>query len=166
MTSHHDGVPPTAERLADLEAIRSLAIAYGYAIDDQDWDRWAALFTPDAHIDYRSSAGIAGTTPELREWLPGAMSAMDWSMHSVLTHEIAFTGPDTATGRAHLFNRNGVTWEGEAEVLDVSGLYLDEYVRTPDGWRFSQRVEQSLAIVGGGFAAMLRSMIAGAQAGG
>ncbi|HMQ26323.1 MAG TPA: nuclear transport factor 2 family protein, partial [Acidimicrobiales bacterium] len=83
-----------------------------------------------------------------------------WTMHSILTHEIHFTGPDEATGRVHVFNRNGVEWEGASEILDVGGFYRDEYVRVGAAWRFRSRYEDTVYLDGGGFAAMLREMIA------
>jgi len=158
-----DGQVPEPARLADLSAIRDLAVAYAGAVDDADWARWQALFTPDARIDYTSSGGIVGTPAEVAAWMPGAMSVFTWTIHSILTHEVHFTAADRATGRVHLFNRNGVEWEGAPEILDVGGFYVDEYARVGDAWRFTSRVEQTLYLEGGGFAAMLRGMLAGSQ---
>lgn len=158
-----DGQVPDAGRMADVLAIQQLAVAYAGAVDDVDWVRWEALFTPDARIDYTSSGGIAGTPAEVRAWMPGAMSIFTWTMHSIYTHEIHFTGVDTATGRVHLFNRNGVDWEGESEILDVGGFYEDDYVLVDGCWRFRRRVERTIYLDGGGFASMLREMIAGRQ---
>ena len=90
--------------------------------------------------------------------MPDAMSAFAWSLHSVLTHEIRFTSESTATGRVHLFNRNGIDWNGKLEICDVGGRYLDEYRREGDVWRFSRRVEESLYITGGEFAALVRDL--------
>ena len=134
-----DGRVRTPERQGDVLAIQELVVAYGHAVDDRDWTRWEALFTPDAHIDYLHSGGIAGTPAELAAWMPDALSMFTWSLHSVHTHEIAFTGPEIATGRLHLFNRNGLEWNGRPELFDVGGRYLDEY-RVVDGhWRFARR---------------------------
>jgi len=155
-----DGRVPDPARLGDVAAIRDLAIAYAHAVDDRDWARWQALFVPDAHIDYRHSGGIAGTPAEVAAWLPGAMSVFRFSLHSILTHEIRFRGPDTATGRVHLFNRNGLDWEGRFELCDIGGLYLDDYVRVGDHWRFARRVEHSHYVTGGAFAAVVRDLAA------
>ena len=57
-----------------------------------DWDRWLGVFTPDAHVGYTSSGGIAGTATELRAWLPDALALFSWSMQAVLTHEVRFDG--------------------------------------------------------------------------
>ena len=155
-----DGQIPSAERLADVVAIQDLAIAYGHAVDDRDWTRWRALFTNDAELDYTHSGGIAGGIEEVTAWMPGGLSLFRWSLHSVFTHEVRFTGPDTATGRAHLLNRNGVEWEGTVEIFDVGGLYLDEYRRVGDAWRFTRRAERSHYITGGRFAELVRNLAA------
>ena len=155
-----DGAIPGPARQADVLAIRDLAIAYGFAVDDRDWDRWKSLFTSDARIDYTHSGGIAGTLEQVAAWLPDAMSVFAWSLHSILTHEIRFTGGGTATGRVHLFNRNGVEWEGTRELCDVGGVYLDEYRRDGDRWRFTSRVEDIRYVTGGAFAALVRDLAA------
>ena len=153
-----DGLVRTPARQGDVLAIQELVVAYGCAVDDRDWTRWEALFTPDAHIDYLHSGGIVGTPAQLAAWMPDALGLFAWSLHSVLTHEIRFTGPDTATGRVHLFNRNGLEWQGRPEIFDVGGRYLDDYRRTGDTWRFSRRVEETLYVTGGEFAAVVRDL--------
>lgn len=153
-----DGRVPSPERQGDILAIQDLAVSYGHAVDDRDWQRWRALFTDDAELDYTHSGGIAGPIAEVAAWMPDALSAFTWSLHSVFTHEVRFTGADTATGRVHLFNRNGIEWNGRAELCDIGGLYLDDYRRVGDAWRFSRRVEQSHYITGGDFAALVREL--------
>ncbi len=156
MENSQDAVVLDAERQADVLAIKDLAIAYAHSVDDRDWVRWEALFVPDAHIDYLSAGGIAGTPSELAAWMPDALAAFKWCLHSMFSHEIRFLDDDHATGRVHVFNRNGVEWDGEPEILDVGGVYVDRYVRVGDAWRFAQRVEQIKYITGGRFADMVR----------
>jgi hypothetical protein len=138
--------------LEDRALIGDLVVAYAFAIDERDWKAFEALFTPDAHIDYRSAGGIAGTPAVVAAWMPQAISLFTWTLHSVLTHRLAATGPDTATGSLHMFARHGLTFDGASEVMDVSGVYHDQYVRTPAGWRFAARREHTLSITGGRFA--------------
>jgi hypothetical protein len=157
-----DGAILEPGRVADHLAIQDLATAYAHAVDDRDWARWEALFTPDAHIDYTAAGGIAGTPAEVGAWMPGAMAIFTFTLHTTATHEIRFTGPDTATGRVHVFNRNGVEWEGAAEIFDVSAVYEDTYRRVGDAWRISGRTERTLCLTGGRFADAIRSSIAGA----
>ena len=156
-----DGAVLSAARVADVLAIQDLATAYAYAVDDGDWVRWEGLFTPDARIDYTAAGGIAGTPAEVAAWMPEAMAVFTFCLHTTATHEIRFTGPDTAVGRVQVFNRNGIEWEGTAEVFDVSAIYVDTYCRVGDAWRISGRTEQTLCMTGGRFAELMRSALAG-----
>lgn len=65
MTGDGDGAVLEPARVADHLAIQDLATAYAHAVDDGDWPRWEALFTPDALIDYTAAGGIAGTPAEI-----------------------------------------------------------------------------------------------------
>jgi len=155
-----DGRVHPSERIADVLAIQDLATSYAHAVDDLDWPRWQALFVPDARIDYTSAGGIEGTPAELAAWMPSALSVFDFSMHTTSTHEIRFTGADTATGRVHVFNRNGVHWQGAAEIVDVGAVYDDTYRRVGDAWRFASRIEHTKYITGGAFADLIREAAA------
>lgn len=155
-----DGVVLEPARMADHLAIQDLATAYAYAVDDGDWARWEALFTPDARIDYTAAGGIAGTPTEVAAWMPDAMAVFTFSLHTTAAHEIRFTGPETATGRVHVFNRNGIEWEGASEIFDVSAIYADNYRRVGGAWRISGRTEQTLCMTGGRFADLMRSSLA------
>jgi hypothetical protein len=153
-----DGMVPDLARLADRAAIEELATAYAYAVDDRDWVRWESLFRPEGLINYESAGGITGTPSELAVWMPDAMAIFDFCLHTTTTHEIRFIDPDAAIGRVHVLNRNGVRWEGEAEIVDVSAIYHDRYVRADGRWWISERVEQTLCITGGRFADLIRGM--------
>lgn len=152
-----DGQVLGAERVADRLAIGDLVTAYAYAIDDGDWVRWEALFLPDAHIDYTSAGGIAGSPAELAAWMPEAMAVFTFTLHTTSTHEVRFLGDDDAAGRVHVFNRNGAIWEGRSEVVDVGAIYEDTYRRVDDGWRFARRVEHTAYIEGGALADLIRA---------
>ncbi len=162
---HSDGRIPEPGRLADRAAIQDLATAYAYAVDDRDWTRWEALFLPDALVDYSSAGGIAGTPAEVAAWIPGAMAIFAFCLHTTSTHEINFTGPDHAEGRVHVFNRNGVEWEGRPELFDVGAVYHDTYARHGDVWRIAGRVEHTTYVAGGAFADMIRGIARAAQTG-
>ena len=54
----------------------------------------------------------------------------------------------------HDYRDPGSPWvgKGPAGMKDVIGVYHDRYVRTPAGWRFAARREQTLSFTGGRFA--------------
>jgi hypothetical protein len=146
-------------RLDDRAGIEQLTIAYAYAVDDEDWDAFESLYVPDARIDYRSAGGIAGSPAEVAAWMAGASEMFSWSMHSMSTQRVVFTGPDSASGSLHVFARYGLVWEDVEELMDVSAVYHDTYVRTEAGWRFASRREQTLAVTGGRFADLVRTTL-------
>jgi hypothetical protein len=153
-----DGEILDGRRQGDVLAIRDLAISYAHAVDDRDWVRFEALWLPDAVIDYTRSGGIVGSPAQVAAWMPDAMAIFTFCLHSISTHEIRFTGEDTATGRVHVFNRNGVEWEGAAEMVDVGGHYADDYRQVEGHWRFARRVEHTSYVSGGKFADVVRRM--------
>lgn len=157
-TDGHDGRILDPARVADHLAVQDLATSYANAVDDRDWVRWEALFVPDGYVDYRSAGGIAGSPAEVAAWMPGAMSVFTFCLHSTSTHEIRFTGPDSAVGRVHVFNRNGVEWQGAPELFDVGAVYEDVYARAGDRWRIARRIEHTVYVDGGGFARMILDM--------
>ena len=146
-------------RLEDRARIEQLTIAYAYAVDEKDWGAFEALYVPDATIDYRSAGGIVGTPAEVAAWMAGASEMFSWSTHSMSTQRIVFTGPAAATGSMHVFARYGLVWQDAEELLDVSAVYHDAYVRTASGWLFASRREQTNAVTGGRFADLVRTTL-------
>jgi hypothetical protein len=145
--------------LEDRALIGDLVVAYAFAVDERNWQAFEALFVPDARIDYASAGGIAGTPAEVAAWMPQAMSFFTWTMHSIYTHRLQAVGADSVRGSLHVLARHGVVFDGANEVMDVSGVYQDEYVRTAAGWRFQARREDTYGVTGGRFAAMVAARI-------
>ncbi|HLT15827.1 MAG TPA: nuclear transport factor 2 family protein [Acidimicrobiales bacterium] len=127
-----------AQALWDKLEIHELLARYGRAVDDRDWDLYRSLFTPDAHIDYTSAGAIAGTVDEVVAYLRDALGAMPWTQHYLTNVEVDLDG-DEATARAMFFNPLQIP--GLAEPSSCGGWYLHRLVRTPDGWRSRQLVE-------------------------
>ena len=129
------------QELSDRLEIDDLLTRYANALDDRDWERWAACFTADARIDYTAAGGIQGSLPEVRAWLEQVMPGFKMTQHLVTNKEIRLDG-DTATCRSCLFNPMGVAdGDGMMVVLEC-GTYRDRLVRTAAGWRIAERVEQ------------------------
>jgi hypothetical protein len=147
--------------LEDRALIGDLVIAYAYAVDERNWHAFEALFTPDAKIDYASAGGVTGSPAEVAAWMPQALSFFTWTMHSVFSHRIEMTGADRAKGSLHVVARHGLLWEGKNEIMDVAGIYRDEYARTPNGWRFAARREDTMCFSGGKFAEIAASRVRG-----
>jgi len=120
----------------EIEALRS------DSIDAQmmdDYDRYASLFTPDGvwrvpavNAEFTGREEIRAGIKRLKEEL--------WEFLVQTTHPgtIQLDG-DTASGRAYVltFGR----FRDGGSHLNYS-VYHDRYQRTPDGWKFAERVDE------------------------
>ncbi len=124
------------QAVADRIEIEALRGEFTDAIMMHDYDGFAALFTQDGtwRIPY-IHAELVG-----REEIRAGIERMQglWDYFVQITHPgtIQLTG-DTAVGRAYI-SELGRKRDGSSE-LNYS-LYHDRYQRTPDGWKFIERV--------------------------
>jgi ketosteroid isomerase-like protein len=134
------GTRPGADQLAplrfgpmpsvteDRDEILQLLYRYNHAIDSGDAEGWADTFTEDAVFDaFGGGEVITG-----REGLLAFAASVQGIRHVVMNPLIDVSG-DTAKVRAYLMFLMGATIAGV-------GVYDDEVVRTPQGWRFAKRV--------------------------
>jgi hypothetical protein len=129
------------QEISDRLELQDLAVRYSTSVDRQDWALYESLFTPDAVIDYTAVGGVRGGPHEVAEWLAGTMPTFPVYQHLVSNVELSIDG-DTATGRAMLFNPMGCRTPDGVQVALIGLWYNDKFRRTPDGWRFTERVEE------------------------
>ena len=130
------------QQISDRLSLEQLVIDYANAIDERAYHRLDEVFTADAYIDYRAMGGIDGPYPKIRDWLPQALASSPADMHFVGNFSCRVDG-DTATGSTACFNPMEVPRpEGGSDVMFLGLWYLDRFVRTPQGWRISERVER------------------------
>lgn len=130
------------QEISDRLEIQDLFARYSFAIDERDWDALDAIFTPDARIDYSETGGAVGSFAEIKAWLPKALERFPMFQHMVATTKLDIAG-DTARSRTILFNPMTYRAEnGEDQVFFIGLWYRDKLVRTPAGWRISERYEE------------------------
>ncbi|MCH7599245.1 MAG: nuclear transport factor 2 family protein [Myxococcales bacterium] len=133
----------TLEHLIDRQEIDDLLTRYATSVDTKDWDLYETCFTEDAFIDYESAGGIKGKRPEVRAWLEKVMVIFPMTQHVVCNRVIEIDG-DKATARSVFYNPMALPGEGKAQSLFIDGgYYNDQLVRTADGWRITERIEES-----------------------
>ncbi len=138
----------TVRELADRIAIDDLLIRYSTATDTRDWSLLDTCFTRDAHLDYTASGGIEGSYPEVRGWLERALAPFAVTVHYVTNSAVELDG-DRATARTALYNPMGFkNPDGSLHVFTIGAYYVDELVRTADGWRIAKRVEEAAFLDG------------------
>ncbi|HEY6649590.1 MAG TPA: nuclear transport factor 2 family protein [Mycobacterium sp.] len=128
------------EEISDRFEIQQLLIDYSTAIDSRRFDDLDRVFTPDAYIDYRAMGGIDGRFPEVKAWLAQVLPNFPAYAHMLGNFDVRVDG-DTASSRTICFNP--MVLGGEQNQILYCGLwYDDEFIRTPEGWRMSRRVEE------------------------
>lgn len=133
----------TLQEISDRLEIQALISAYAYAIDQRDFARLDAIFTPDAYIDYRAMGGIDGLYPEVKHWLRPALAPFPSYQHLVASTDLQLAG-DRAYARTACFNPMEVVLpEGRTQIMLLGLWYVDNLVRTAVGWRINKRVQQS-----------------------
>jgi hypothetical protein len=132
------------EEISDRFEIQQLLIDYSTAIDQKRFDDLDRVFTPDAYIDYRVTGGIDGRFPEVKAWLKEVLPNFPAYYHMVSNIDIRISydaAGDSASSRAICFNPMVFNAE-QKQILFVGIWYVDEFVRTAQGWRMSKRVEE------------------------
>jgi hypothetical protein len=122
----------------DMILIHQLLGRYGHAIDARDWDALAALFTPDAAIDY-----IGGTGTVERH---GRQSIVEWfrqvdADHPPAHHVTNIVVDELAdpAGEVPVHSKFIAPFTQEAHIPKrlYGGDYHDRVVKTGDSWQFS-----------------------------
>ena len=132
----------TLEQLSDKIELQELCWRYSHAIDSRQFDDLDSIFTADAYIDYTAMGGPEGHYPEIKQFLADTLPNFPDYYHLNANLQITLNG-DSASGRVMCFNPMGVPVGEDRPHMMLLGLfYVDEYVRTDDGWRIARRIEE------------------------
>jgi ketosteroid isomerase-like protein len=128
------------QAIADRVEIEALRGEYTDAAMMADYDRISSLFTEDGALRWPAVDDLPGRTfvgrQEIRDGIEQGQALLDYFVQTTHPGAIKLEG-DTATGRAYvaeiIHGRDGSSHMNYA-------IYHDRYHRTPDGWRFAERV--------------------------
>jgi hypothetical protein len=125
------------QELADQLDIRNLISRYCWAIDKNDRELFGKVFLPDAtaHLGSPLLEGIDAIWARIRV----ALGPLDDSQHITGSHLIELNG-DTATSRVYLFAQHIRRDAKKGPHYVVAAEYLDDLVRTNEGWRIKYRI--------------------------
>jgi hypothetical protein len=137
-----NGMSLSLQDVSDRLEIEELLVRYCYAVDDRDWEAYRSIFTPDAVLDDTVTGGIRSGVEEHVAYLQRALSKILISQHAISTILIDIRS-DEARARLHCSCPMVVDLgEGKRHVFFQGLWYRDRVVRTPEGWRISELVEQ------------------------
>ena len=134
------------EQISDRLEIEDLITEYADAVDQADLDRLDAVFTDDAFVDYSAYGGAVGTYKDAREFLAMSLPLFKHTQHMISNFQIRLDQDQQgrATGKIMCFNPMQLDSSEQVQPVFFIGLwYLDEYVKTPQGWKIAKRSEIS-----------------------
>jgi hypothetical protein len=135
------------QEISDRLEIQDLLARYTDAIDRRDWDALDRIFTPDARIDYSAVGGAAGNLPEIKEFLDESFKFFASSQHLIGSSVVDISGDEakarTICHNPMVFGPMAADDGGDPRLLVCGIWYRDRLVRTPEGWRIAERVEES-----------------------
>ncbi|MBD2859879.1 nuclear transport factor 2 family protein [Spongiibacter sp. KMU-158] len=129
------------QEISDRLEIQDMLFDYADCIDRQDIQALRNIFTEDAHIDYSAFGGTVGDLETTLDFLEQALPAFSNTQHLNANIQIKVNG-DQAQGRVMCFNPMEMPVGEDRQVFMLGLWYIDQYRRTPEGWRISERREQ------------------------
>ncbi|MFL5626441.1 MAG: nuclear transport factor 2 family protein [Ktedonobacteraceae bacterium] len=125
------------QAIADRFEIEALRGEYTDALMMRDYDRLASLFTEDGVVRIPYINAEAVSREEIRAGVERLQGLWDYFVQTTHPGTIQLEG-DTAVGRAYMSELFHSQANGRSELNYA--VYHDRYQRTPDGWKFAERV--------------------------
>ncbi|WP_353809588.1 nuclear transport factor 2 family protein [Agromyces sp. SYSU T00194] len=135
-----DPMPLTPDDLAARAEIHDVLIAYCQAQDQELWSLWDRVFTPDATVRMPGVTDAAFTPDQLQGFLRQFNATRVSGQHTVSNVLVDLDG-DTARTVSELtaVTLQTTDREGVLKRSRSAGLYVDDFVRTDEGWRIRSR---------------------------
>ncbi|MFF5372045.1 nuclear transport factor 2 family protein [Streptomyces sp. NPDC013187] len=124
------------QAVADRVEIEALRAEITDAVMMRDYDRVASLFTPAGIVRWPHVGMEFVGRDEIRAGVERGQGLWEFFVQNVYPGVIRLDG-GTAAGRAYV-QEFGRMRDGSSHLNYA--LYHDRYERTPDGWKFSERV--------------------------
>jgi 3-phenylpropionate/cinnamic acid dioxygenase small subunit len=130
----------TLRTLADRIEIAELLARYADMVDRRDWPRMNRIFALEATIDFRPSGGPNGPFREMLAWLDRALDSWPKNLH-LITNVIVDLDGDRASSRCYFHvSIARETHDGNQYTVTDSGRFIDQLIRSANGWRIVSRV--------------------------
>ncbi len=135
----------TAVRLAELEdreAIRLVIRDYGRLLDERKFDEFGQLFAPDGeYVSGSTTHGPAAIAESLRRIMTAnSLGLAEPNFHVLFNERIELHGDKADATSQSFFVAPGA--DGAPQLVMMAS-YVDNFERTPQGWKFAKRVVRS-----------------------
>ena len=126
------------QAIADRVEIEALRGEFTDSVMMRDYDRAAALFTPDGALRMPNVPVELTGQEQIRAWGERVPKFVEFLVQNTHPGIIQLDGDGhTASGRAYMSELIGLR-DGTSDLNYA--IYHDRYQRTPDGWKFTERV--------------------------
>lgn len=127
----------TLQHLLDRDAISGVIRAYCYHFDRNEPDAVAALFAPDAVVDYGPEAAVLTGVDAIRTAVSaGLKNTFAATSHHVSNMDIRLESADTASSICYLYAWH--RYHSGAPDGELWAQYHHEFIRTTAGWKITQ----------------------------
>ena len=133
---------------ADKSQIAEVLIRYATGIDSKDWPLLRSCWTDEIDVDYQQ-LGRFTSADALTDVMRQLHENMGPTYHRLSNFVIAVDG-DRATARSYVQAVLMLQPNDSTNWVDALGHYDDVFVRTPNGWRISERVSRTARTLTGG----------------
>ena len=130
------------QSIADRVEIEALRGEFTDAAMMCDYDRLASLFTPDGALRMPNVPVELVGREQILAWRDRREAMVDYFVQTTHPGMIRLDG-DTASGRAYMCEL--IRLRDGSSQLNYA-IYHDRYQRTPDGWKFTERVDEVLYV--------------------
>jgi hypothetical protein len=133
------------DRVDDRLEIADLLYRYAYHFDRNEPEHVAALFTPDAVIDYGPElAPIRGRDAIVERIGPGLVGTFAATSHHISNPMVRFLDAGTAQAVAYVY-----AWHRYHDRSEVGHLWGQYHIRTratDEGWKISELILRAVAV--------------------
>jgi hypothetical protein len=127
----------TLQWLVDRTQISDLLYSFAAALDNKDWQAYAANYAEGGYIELPDPQSAGGTfilhKSEMLELVPKSLGRYTATHHISTNHQISIEG-DQARSRSYLQAVHVAAMP--VDHWTVGGWYDSRFLRTPQGWKF------------------------------
>jgi len=137
--------PSDNSSLLDRAAISDVVYAYATGLDRRDWRLFRSIFMDTIEMDFRS-VGLKSGNYDAERWVADArrlFAGFKATQHTSTNHVFDLRG-DEATCISNMQAEHFIEREPEDELEDgadrwtIGGYYVNELIRTDEGWKLSR----------------------------
>jgi hypothetical protein len=143
--SSDDSSLSSLSTLRDRAAISDVVYAYATGLDRRDWNLFRSIFMDTIEMDFRS-VGLPSRSYQADRWVGDAkrlFAGFKATQHTSTNHTFDLRG-DEATCTSNMQAEHFIERKPEdglddgADRWTIGGYYVNELVRTKDGWKLSE----------------------------